>query len=129
MRKERERARRESKDQDNRGPTGVEGGEKKETKRTGRILNLGDAFLAAALAEEHAGGGGVGEDVAADGLAAVGAGEEGRGARVGLDLIRLCFSATVTFRRFFGHACCWERTREKGFRTIRTQTLNSVTNV
>lgn len=67
------------------------------------------------------------QDVAADGLAAVGAGEEGRGAGVGLDLV--CLRARTLLARL-GGVGRWRGVvgrREEGgrARTMRTQTLNS----
>ena len=59
--------------------------------RTRRILNLRHPLVPAAFAEQHPGCRSMRQDMATDGLAAVGTSEESVGARVGLDLVGLCF--------------------------------------
>ena len=58
-------------------------------KSTGRVLNLGYALVSSSLAKKDSCGRCVSENVSSDGFAAVGAGEEGVGAGVALDLVGL----------------------------------------
>ncbi len=81
---------------------------------TWRVLDLCDSLVSAALAKEHSCGGGMREDVSADGLAAIGTGEECTGAGVALDLV--CLVEMVSKSIIIA---------TMGRQTINTQTLNS----
>lgn len=61
------------------------------------VLDLGYSLFAAALAEKNSGCRGVGQDMASNWLATIGAGEESTGTGVALDLIRLSCESDALF--------------------------------